>query len=113
HAVPGGILTQETFEVLRDRVLNAVRNSRDYDGVLLALHGALVAEGHDDGDGEILASVREIVGPGVPIVSTLDLHGNLTAQMVRSADVLIGYDFLPHTDAGEKGTKAAELLFAT
>jgi microcystin degradation protein MlrC len=114
HAVPSGILTRETFEALRDRLLQAIRERRrEYDGVLLALHGALVAEGHDDGDGEILAEVREAVGARVPIVSTLDLHGNLTERMVRSADALIGYDLLPHTDAGEKGEKAAALLFAT
>jgi microcystin degradation protein MlrC len=113
QAVPSGILTRETFEALRDRLLQEIRERSQYDGVLLALHGALVAEGHDDGDGEILAAVREIVGPDIPIVSTLDLHGNLTDRMVRAADALIGYDLLPHTDAGGKGEKAAALLFAT
>jgi len=109
-AVPSGILTRETFETLRDRLVAGIRESHGFDGVLLALHGALVAEGYEDGDGELLAEVRVVVGPKIPIVATLDLHGNLTERMVRSADALIGYDRLPHTDAGEKGEKATTLL---
>jgi microcystin degradation protein MlrC len=112
HAVPSGILTRATFETLRDLLFEEVRANQDVDGVLLALHGAMVAEGYDDGEGELLAGVRAIVGPDLPVVSTLDLHANLTKRMVRSANALIGYNLLPHTDAGEKGEKAAELLFA-
>jgi microcystin degradation protein MlrC len=112
-AVPSGILTRDTFERLRGRLLELLLASTGYDGVLLALHGALVAEGYDDGDGEILAAIRAVVGSKTPIVSTLDLHGNLTARMVDAADALVGYDRLPHTDAGEKGETAAELLFST
>jgi microcystin degradation protein MlrC len=111
-AVPSGPLTREAFETLRDRLLTGLRADPAPDGVLLALHGALVADGYPDGDGEILAAVRAIVGPAIPIVATLDMHANLTERMVRSADALIGYDRLPHTDAGEKGAKAATLLWA-
>ncbi|HLZ07730.1 MAG TPA: M81 family metallopeptidase, partial [Chloroflexota bacterium] len=109
-AVPSGILARGTFESLRDQLLAGIRASSEFDGVLLALHGALAADGFEDGDGELLASVRAAVGPEVPIVATLDLHANLTARMVGSADALIGYDRLPHTDAAEKGAKAATLL---
>ncbi|HEX5415211.1 MAG TPA: M81 family metallopeptidase, partial [Chloroflexota bacterium] len=112
-ATPSGLVTRDAFEHLRDSLLEAVREAGDCDGVLLALHGALVAEGYDDGDGELLAAVRRLVGPKIPIVATLDMHANLTARMVESADALIGYDQLPHVDAGEKGEKAARLLFAT
>jgi len=113
HATPSGVVTEETFSYLRDRLLEGARQAGPCDGVLLSLHGALVAEGCDDGEGEILASLRQVFGSAVPIVSTLDMHANLTARMVSAADALIGYDQLPHVDAGEKGEKAARLLFAT
>ena len=76
------------------------------DGVLLALHGAMVTEIDDDGDGYILQIVREIVGPDVPVVATLDLHANISPRMVELADVLIGYDTYPHIDMAERGEEA-------
>ena len=80
------------------------------DGVLLALHGAMVTEIDDDGDGYILQVVREIVGPDVPVVATLDLHANISPRMVELADVLIGYDTYPHIDMAERAEEAPSVL---
>ena len=80
------------------------------DGVLLALHGAMVTEIDDDGEGFLLQTARDIVGPNVPIVATLDLHANISSRMVDLADVLIGYDTYPHIDMAERGEEAAAVL---
>jgi len=78
--------------------------------VLLALHGAMVADGYDDCEGDILARVRRLVGSSCPIVSTLDMHGNLSQAMVDAASVLVAYDTNPHLDTFERGVEAAQIL---
>src|SRR5262249_61482808 len=78
------------------------------DGVLLDLHGAMVVEGLDDGEGDLIQAVRRVVGPGVPIAVSLDFHGNISETMVREADLLHGYKTYPHVDMGERGAEAAE-----
>src|SRR5579863_7436424 len=84
-----------------------------FDVVLLDLHGAMVVEGIDDGDGDFVASVREVVGPACPIVVTFDLHGNHTAQRVAAASAIVGFDTYPHVDMAERGSEAADLIVAT
>jgi microcystin degradation protein MlrC len=83
------------------------------DGVLLDLHGAMVVEGIDDGDGDVVASVREVVGRDVPIVFTPDLHGNHTRKRVEMSNALIGYDTYPHVDMAERGREAADVIVRT
>src|SRR3954471_17576262 len=90
-AWPSGAATADTFDWLRREILDALRAALPVDGVLLALHGALVADGAPDVEGEVLASVRELVGRSVPVVATLDLHANVTERMVRHADALVLY----------------------
>lgn len=107
-APSGGPLSTECYESFVEDILSAV--SPDVDGVLLALHGAMMTEVHDDADGELLGRVRERVGPRVPVIATLDLHSNITAAMVDSADGLIGYDTYPHVDLFEVGERAAAML---
>jgi microcystin degradation protein MlrC len=80
------------------------------DGVLLALHGAMVADGIPDVSGAILAAVRAHVGPRVPLVVTLDLHANITAEIVKTADVLVTYHTAPHIDVFETGQRGAAVL---
>ena len=109
-AMPGGVVTREAFDYLLARLLQGVRDAEEFEGILLVLHGAMVAEGHDDGEGAILQAVRETVGPTVPIVSTLDLHANITPLMVRSANILVGYDEYPHTDMRARGKEAGRLI---
>lgn len=110
EAMPGGIVTTEAFDTIKQLLLDALACEGPFDGVLLSLHGAMVAVGTSDADGALLASVRQAVGPGVPIVATLDLHANVSLAMLRAADVLIGYDTYPHVDTFERGAEAAQLL---
>ena len=79
-------------------------------GVLLALHGAMVAEGIDEADAHVVQRLREAVGPDIPIVCTIDYHANVSTALVEAADVLIGYDTLPHIDMGERGREAAMVM---
>jgi microcystin degradation protein MlrC len=78
------------------------------DGVYLDLHGAMVTEHFDDGEGEILARVRKVIGPDVPLVASLDLHANVTPQMMDNADALIAYRKYPHTDMADTGRASAQ-----
>jgi microcystin degradation protein MlrC len=80
------------------------------DGIYLDLHGAAVAEHADDSEGELLARLRAIVGPELPIVASLDLHANVTHRMLREADALVSYRTYPHVDMADTGELAAELL---
>jgi microcystin degradation protein MlrC len=109
-AMPSAMVTRETYESLRDDLLARLRTALPVDGVLLALHGAMVAEGYDDCEGDILARVRTLVGSACPVVSTLDMHGNLSQAMVDAANVLVAYDMNPHLDTFERGVEAAQIL---
>lgn len=94
-------------------VQQAIENADEIDGILFALHGAMVAEQSLDGDGYVLSKFRELVGPDIPIVVTLDLHANISDLMVEKANVIVGYDTYPHVDQVERGFEAAELLVRT
>jgi microcystin degradation protein MlrC len=103
-------IAQHTYEVLRDELVDRLSAALPVDAVGLALHGAGIATGYDDIEGDLLAHVREVVGPDVPIAVTLDLHGNITQEMTDLADLLLGVNFYPHTDAYERGAEAVERL---
>ena len=109
-AWPSGRATGETFRWLRDELVDALRRALPVDAVLLALHGAMVAEGCPDVEGEILASLREVLGPRIPLVATLDLHANVTRRMVRASDALVLFHTAPHVDVFQTGQRAAALL---
>jgi microcystin degradation protein MlrC len=109
-AWPSGRATADTFEWLRDELTGSLAQAMPVDGVLLALHGALAAHGHPDVEGEVLESVRKIVGSQIPVVATLDLHANVTRRMVKSADVLVLYHTAPHVDVFETGQRGAAVL---
>src|SRR5262249_24379620 len=100
-AWPGGPATRETFLWLRQELIEALSRQLSVDAILLALHGALVAEGISDVEGELLDAVRQTIGPAVPLVATLDLHANVTRQMVEAADALVLYHTVPHLDVFE------------
>src|SRR5687767_5644423 len=97
-AWPGGRATAETFCWLRSELLDALERALPVDGVLLALHGALAAEKYPDVEGAILADVRALVGCGVPVVATLDLHAHVTPLMAEAANALVLYHTAPHID---------------
>ncbi len=109
-ATPSATIAGETFAELRSNLLDGLRNAGEFDAVCLSLHGAGVAEGIDDIEGALIQDVRELVGDDTPIVVTLDLHGNMTKQMVDHADALLGVNLYPHTDSYDRGVEAIELL---
>ncbi|MDI3339397.1 MAG: M81 family metallopeptidase [Sphaerobacter sp.] len=109
-ATPSGMVTAAALETLVGELVAGLRAAVPLDGVLLSLHGAMVSEVAADADGWILRRVRETVGPEVPIVATLDLHANISSDMVALADVLVGFDTYPHVDQRERGREAADLL---
>lgn len=109
-ATPSAHVTAEAFERIAADLLTGIAAAMPLEGVYLDLHGAMVAEQFDDGEGEILARVRGAIGPGVPLVASLDLHGNVTRRMVDAADALVAYRTYPHVDMAETGRRAAAYL---
>ncbi|MBV9538135.1 MAG: M81 family metallopeptidase [Acidisphaera sp.] len=101
-AQPAGITLRHTYEELRDTILADLRACPPIDLVLLFMHGAMVADGYDDCEGDTLARVREIVGPKAVVGIELDLHCHLTEQMRENADVIITFKEYPHTDVAER-----------
>jgi microcystin degradation protein MlrC len=110
QAFAGGPLTRATFAHLVGELITRLRAALPIDGVLLALHGAMVVEDDPDAEGSILAAVRATVGPDVPIAASLDLHGHITPRMLEHATILVGYQEYPHIDMYETGARTAQLL---
>ncbi len=110
NATPSGPVTRHAFETVAGDMLAALDGEGPFDAVLLALHGAMVTEHVDDGEGELLGLIRDRVGAGVPIAVTLDLHANVTDRMAELADVMIAYRTYPHVDQYEVATEAAALV---
>jgi microcystin degradation protein MlrC len=109
-SMSGGKVEQATFDRLLGRLLELIEAARPFDGVLLALHGAMVAEEIDDADGEIIAAVRALIGPDTPLAMSMDLHGNLTRRCVEHADAIVGFRTSPHIDHRVTGQRAARIL---
>jgi microcystin degradation protein MlrC len=109
-ASPSAHVTSHAFETILNEMMHRLKAALPVDGVYLDLHGAMVVETFDDGEGEILRRVREAVGPRVPVVASLDLHANVTRAMVERADALVAYRTYPHVDMAETGARAARLL---
>ena len=111
-ATPSSYVTVDAFEKISGRILDDVKQAMAHglDGIYLDLHGAAVAEHADDSEGELLQRIRQLTGPGLPVVVSLDLHGNVTQQMLTLADALVAYRTYPHTDMAETGQRAADLM---
>ena len=109
-ASPSAAVTADAFERIAGGMLERLRAALPVDGVYLDLHGAMVSERHDDGEGELLRRVREVVGPRVPVAASLDLHCNFTRAMFERADAFVAYRTYPHVDMAETGARAARLL---
>ncbi|HEV3166256.1 MAG TPA: M81 family metallopeptidase [Isosphaeraceae bacterium] len=106
-ATPAGPVTAEAFHTLVDRLVHEIDVAGPVDAVLLALHGAMVAEGELDADGLILTRVREKIGSGRRLVATLDYHGNVSPVMVAATDAIVAYQTYPHVDQRHRGFLAA------
>ena len=112
-ATPGGPVTAEATQTLTDSLvagLQAALADDALDGVMLALHGAMVSDLDDDGESYILRRVRQVVGPYLPVIVELDLHGNITQEMVDLATMPVAYDEYPHTDPYERGYEIGLLM---
>lgn len=109
-ATPGGVVTADVYEALLGQLLVRLELSAPLDGMLLSLHGAMVSEEFPDGDGEIVRRVRELLGPDIPLVLTLDFHTNLSQKMVDHTTATLIYRTNPHIDQRPRGLKAARLL---
>ncbi|MBB3181362.1 M81 family metallopeptidase [Variovorax sp. Sphag1AA] len=112
-AQPSGITTRHAYESLRDELLRDLKAALPVDVVLLGLHGAMVADGYDDCEGDLLQRVRALVGPDTVIGAELDPHCHLTPEMVKNANMLITFKEYPHTDVLERGLELVDLCVAT
>ena len=109
-ATPSGRVTREAFDTITGYILDAIDKRGPVNAVLLQLHGAMVAEEHDDGESAVLQLIRDKVGPDVPIGVTHDLHANVTDKTGELSDVLVSYRTYPHIDQHETATKCADLI---
>lgn len=111
-AQPSGKTTRVAYETLRDELLTDLQSALPVDIVLLGLHGAMVADGFEDCEGDLLGRVRELVGPDVVIGAELDPHNHLTEEMVANSDMLIAFKEYPHTDILERGLELVDACVA-
>ncbi|MEO6811012.1 MAG: M81 family metallopeptidase [Isosphaeraceae bacterium] len=108
-ATPAGPVSADAYAELTDRLLKSLRAAGPVDAVLLALHGAMVADGQTDADGTILTRVRALIGPDRPLVATLDYHANVSPLMVEASDALVAYQTYPHVDQKARGLLASKI----
>ncbi|MBI3523874.1 MAG: M81 family metallopeptidase [Betaproteobacteria bacterium] len=109
-ANPSGLVTRDAYEHVWDLLAHELRAAGTIDALFLDLHGTMVAEHIEDGEGELLRRIRSIVGPAMPIVAALDFHANISPQMVALTDALTVYRTYPHVDMAATGARAAALL---
>lgn len=113
RALPFGAIEPAAFDLLLKMMFDELERAGRLDGLLVAPHGATVAQAHPDADGYWLTKVRQHVGPLLPIIGTLDPHGNLSADMVAATNALTAYRTNPHVDQEQRGLEAAELMVRT
>jgi microcystin degradation protein MlrC len=111
-AEPGGIIQRKAFEELRDEILEQLRAALPVHGVVLGLHGAMVAQGYDDCEGDLLERVRTLVGPKAVIACEFDPHSHLTPKRVAACNIMAAFLEFPHTDFYERGEHVVELALS-
>src|SRR5215468_3249 len=109
-ASPSAHVTKDAFERVVKVMVEGIASAGAIDAVYLDQHGAMITEHFDDGEGEILARVRQVIGNDLPLVASLDLHANVTPEMVAHADALIAYRTYPHVDMADTGRACARHL---
>lgn len=112
-AQPAGKTVQSVYEGLRDTLLDDLRTAMPVSAVLLFMHGAMVADGQDDCEGDTIARVREIVGSDVPVGVELDLHCHLTPKMIENATAIVTYKEYPHTDLAPRAEELYDIITRT
>ena len=113
NATPSGPVTKEVYDFVVEQVTAAIEANSPLDAVLIGYHGAMVAEGHPDGEGDLLEIIRGLVGWDIPIMASMDLHANVTPKMARCATALVPYEEYPHIDTYETGFIAAAMMKET
>ena len=109
YCYPSGTIEAETYAELKAELLDALRAAMPFDALAIELHGAAVAIGTDDVEGDLGAAIRDVVGD-IPVVGALDLHGNVSDEMGECYDALLGCHLYPHTDLHDRGVEAVDLI---
>ncbi|MCL7999649.1 M81 family metallopeptidase [Brucella sp. 21LCYQ03] len=108
-AEPAGLIQRETYETLRDTILAELKAALPVDGVVLGLHGAMIAQGYEDPEGDFLERIRTLVGPNILIAAEFDPHSHLSAKRVANLDLMAAFLEFPHTDFEERGEHVVDL----
>lgn len=109
-AEPSGYVTDEAFDWVSDMMLKGIQAAGDLDGIYLDLHGAMVTESYEDGEGELLSRIRSVVGHDIPIAVSLDLHANISSKLVDAATLMTIYRTYPHLDMASSGARSMRYL---
>ncbi|NRD76544.1 M81 family metallopeptidase [Bacillus sp. BRMEA1] len=109
-AVPSGVVSTEAYSIIEEQMLQSIQLAGILDGLLLALHGAMVVEHLFDPEAHLLGKIRELVGWNIPIATTLDMHANLSEEMIAYTPLHFGFKTYPHVDMYEQGVHAASAL---
>ncbi|MBM7691193.1 microcystin degradation protein MlrC [Peribacillus deserti] len=109
-AIPSGVVSFETYHLLEQELMSSLLDAGRLDGLLLALHGSMVAENVLDPERELLSKIRAFLGPDIPIATTLDMHANLSSEMIEYTPYHFGFKTYPHIDMYDQGVKAARTL---
>src|SRR6202012_3063094 len=104
------MVTRDAFERIAAEMVAELSQQMPVDAIYLDLHGAMVTEDFEDGEGEVLRRIRAAVGPDIPIVVSLDYHANVTPQMVEQTDGMAAYYTYPHVDREQTGQRAARIM---
>lgn len=109
-ATPSANVDADAYNDLKNRMITRLRDDGPFDGVLLHLHGAMLAKNAPDAEGDLCRAVRDVIGPDIPLIVELDLHGNITPHFCEAVDAVFAYNTNPHIDAWERGIEAAECM---
>jgi len=109
-AEPCGYVTQDAFDKIAKKICAGIADIKSLDGIYLDLHGAMVAHNFQDGESELLRRIRQLVGPNLPIVVSLDLHANISPSMVELSSAIAIFRTYPHLDMADTGARAYDLL---
>lgn len=112
HALPGGIVTRETYESLVTKTLDMLKINGPYDGLFFDIHGAMSVVGLDDPEGDFIIRIREVIGKKAIISTSMDLHGNVSLRLAENSDLITCYRMAPHEDALESKERAVENLLS-
>lgn len=110
HARPGGMVTKEAYESLMSKTVEMLRENLPYDGLFFDIHGAMTVEDLDDAEGDMIARIREVVGPDTLISTSMDLHGNVSMRLAKESDLITAFRMAPHEDKVESEQRALENL---